>query len=250
MAPPDDGDGDGAWLTRYRLARRLMADEAEDGVRGVAGSLEHLCRGLAKHLSLRGAAVSLMSEAGSQGVAAASDHHIKGVDELQFTTGVGPCHDAFAARRPVLTADLDSGSGDPWPGYTSAAIDAGVRAVFSFPLHVGAVAFGVLDLYAEQPGPLNSKQVAMALTFAQIATETLLDGHLTSPGGDLEPILEVAMDSRAEIHQAQGMLMVSLQVGPTEALARMRAYAFAHDRPLIELAKEIIAGRDHLDDHK
>jgi hypothetical protein len=246
MAPADVGDG--AWLSRYRLARRLIVDETADGVHGVAGSLEHLCRGLTKHLSLRGAAVSLMSAEGSQGVAAASDHHIRAVDELQFTTGVGPCHDAFAGRRPVLTPDLGSGSGDRWPGYTSAAIDAGVHAVFSFPLHVGAAAFGVLDLYADRPGPLDNKQLAMALTFAQIATETLLDGHLTSAEGDLEPSLEIAMDSRAEIHQAQGMLMVSLQVGPTEALARMRAYAFAHDQPLIELAKEIVAGRDHLED--
>ena len=214
---------------------------------GVAGVLQRLCRSLTKHLSLQGAAVSLMSDAGSQGVAAASDQHIKEIDELQFTTGVGPCHDAFTDRRPVMTSHLGSGSGDRWPGYTSAAIAAGVRGVFAFPLHVGAVAFGVLDVYADRPGPLDDQQLAMALTFAQLATETLLDGEVTSRDGGLEPSLRIAMDSRAEIHQAQGMLMVSLQVGPADALTRMRAYAFAHDRPLIDLAREIIAGRDHLE---
>jgi hypothetical protein len=246
MAPPEASDN--GWHSRYLLARRLVADEDPDGVHGVGGSLQRLCRSSTRHLALRGAAISLMSEAGSQGIAAASDNGIKEIDELQFTTGVGPCHDAFSARRPVLTPDLGSGNGDRWPGYTSAAISSGVGAVFAFPLHVGAIALGVLDLYADRPSTLDERQLAMALTFAQLATETLLDGELTSPGGDLEPSLKTAMDSRAEIHQAQGMLMFSLKVGPTEALARMRAYAFAHDQPLIDLAREIIAGRDHLED--
>ena len=248
MAPSDVGDS--AWHLRYVAARELIASEAADGVHGVAGALQRLCRSLTKHLSLRGAAVSLMSSAGSEGVAAASDDDIKQIDELQFTTGVGPCHDAFRARRPVLTPDLGSCIGDRWPGYTSAAIASGVGAVFAFPLHVGGAAFGVLDLYSARPGSLNDRQLAMALTFAQVATETLLDGDLTSADGDLVPSLEMALDSRAEIHQAQGMLMVSLRVGPTEALARMRAYAFAHDRPLIELAREIVAGREHLEDNE
>lgn len=248
MAPPAIGDS--AWRLRYVTARELIAAEATDGVHGVAGTLQRLCRSLSKHLSMRGAAVSLMSDAGSHGVAAASDDDIKLIDELQFTTGVGPCHDAFVARRPVLTSDLRSGNGDRWPGYTSAAIASGVGAVFAFPLHVGAVAFGVLDLYAARPGRLQDRQLAMALTFAQLATETLLDGDLTSSEGDLEPSLEMALDSRGEIHQAQGMLMVSLRLGPTEALARMRAYAFANDQPLIELAREIVAGRDRLEDNE
>jgi hypothetical protein len=239
--------GDSAWRLRYVTARGLIAAEPADGLHGLAGSLQRLCRSLTKHLSLRGAAISLMSHTGSHGVAAASDEDIRQIDELQFTTGLGPCHDAFAARRPVLIPDLGSGSGDRWPGYTPAAVASGVGAVFAFPLHVGAVALGVLDLYASRPGTLPDRHVAMALTFAQLATETLLDGDATTPEGELEPSLDMALDSRAEIAQAQGMLTVSLRVGLTEALVRMRAYAYAHDQPLIELAREILAGREHLE---
>ena len=224
--------------------------EAGDGVQGLAGLLQHVCQGLTRYLALRGAAVSLMSDAGPVGVAAASDRHVKAVDELQFGTGVGPCHDAYSSRRPVLTSDLESDNAGRWPGYTSAALAAGVRAVFAFPLHVGAGALGVLDVYADNPGALDDKQLAMALTFAQIATEILVDGGLVSSDGALEPSLEGALSYRSEIYQAQGMLMVSLGVGPTEALARMRAYAFAHDQTLVDLGKEIIAGRDHLEDDR
>ena len=137
-----------------------------------------------------------------------------------------------------------------WPGFTEGALAAGVGAVYAFPLHIGAAAFGVLDVYADRPGSLAEKDLAMALTFAQIATEMLVDGNLTSPQGELEPSLGAALDSRGEIHQAQGMIMVSLGLGANEALARMRAFAFANDLPLIDLAHQILGGRDQLDNEE
>ena len=74
----------------------------------------------------------------------------------------------------------------------------------------------------------------MALAFARMATEILLDG---GPGlGD-------AIDHRAEIYQAQGMVMVARGLGAAEALARMRAHAFAQDLTLLALALQILAGR-------
>jgi hypothetical protein len=235
--------------SRQATARALIrAEPTTNGAAGPLPVLERLCRGLTGHLAVLGAAVHLMSTAGSEGVAAASDDRCRDVDELQFTTGEGPCHVAFAARRPVLTPDLRTGAALAWPGYSSAALEAGVAAVFAFPLHVGGVALGVLDVYVDRPGRLTEEQVAMALTFAQIATEILLDGELTTPDGSLDPTLADALNYRAEIHQAQGMLMVSLGVSLADALSLMRAHAFTHARPLIELAKEIIAGRDDLED--
>ncbi|MGI9084362.1 MAG: GAF and ANTAR domain-containing protein [Aeromicrobium sp.] len=240
MNVPEDGDG--AWRQQYADARAQIVGEPADGMDGVVGLLHRLCRGLTADLDMWGAAVNLMSATGSDGVAAASDDRSRDADDLQFTTGEGPCHDAFASRRPVLTPDLRSVPGDRWPGYASAALSSGVGAVFAFPLFVGAVGFGVLGVYADGPGSLTSKQETVALTYAQIATEILLDGKLTTAGGELEPGLSTALDYRAEIHQAQGMVVVDLRVKPAEALARMRAHAFAHDKPLIDLARDIIGG--------
>jgi ANTAR domain/GAF domain len=236
-----------AWRERQATARALiLAEPAQVQPAGLVGVLQRLCRGLSTHLEVMGAAVHLMSSAGSGGVAAASDEKCLAIDELQFTTGEGPCHDAFGARRPVLTPDLRSGSGLHWPGYASAAMEAGVGAVFAFPLHVGGVGLGVLDVYRDHPGSLSEHELSMVLTFAEIATEILLDGDLVGADGSLDPGLATALDYRSEIHQAQGMLMVSLGVSLAEALVRMRAYAFAHGVPLIDLAREVIAGRDHL----
>lgn len=240
MTTPQGGDPGGQ--SRYSDARARILAEDGGGHDGVAGLLHGLCRNLASTLGVMGAAVNLMSAGGSEGVAAASDDRCRDLDELQFTTGEGPCHEAFVARRPVLTPDLRAAAVRHWPGYASAALASGVGAVFAFPLHIGGVGFGVLDVFAGQTGSMRPDQVAMALTYAQIATEIMLDGDLTTASGELEPGLSTALDYRAEIHQAQGMAMVDLDAGPAEALARMRAHAFAHDRPLIDLAREIIGG--------
>jgi hypothetical protein len=218
----------------------LSAPVAHDGV---ADTLQQLCRTLTSDLAVMGAAMNLMSAAGTtNGVVAASDDHSRDVDELQFATGEGPCHEAFAARRPVLTPDLRTVIDGHWPGYSSAALDAGVGAVFAFPLQVGAVVLGVMDVYTDRPGSLSQEQVAAALTCAQLATEILIDGDLFSTDGQMGRDLSTVLDHRAEIYQAQGMVVVDLDVEPAEALARMRAHAFGNGQPLIDLARAIISG--------
>jgi hypothetical protein len=217
----------------------LSAPVAHDGV---ADALQQLCRTLTSDLAVLGSAMNLMSAAGtSNGVVAASDDWSRDVDELQFATGEGPCHEAFAARRPVLTPDLRAVVDGHWPGYSSAALDAGVGAVFAFPMQVGAVVLGVMDVYADRPGSLSQAQVAAALTCAQLATEILIDGDLLTDGR-LGRDISTVLDHRAEIYQAQGMVVVDLGVEPAEALARMRAHAFGNEKPLIDVARDIIAG--------
>ena len=141
--------------------------------------------------------------------------------------------------RPVLTPDLATEGTARWPGYTSTALEAGVAAVFAFPLQVGALCLGVMDVYAAQSGSLTDEQLADALGSARRAVGILLDG---GPGlGD-------AIDHRAEIYQAQGMIMVARDEGAAEALARMRAHAFAQDLTLLALALQILAGHELLEE--
>lgn len=245
MAAPHDE----TWPARRATVwAHISAEPDPEGIDGLTGLLGRLCRAASRDLGVMGAAVQLMSGGGSEGVAAASDDRCRGAAELQFTVGEGPCHDAFAARRPVLTPDLATSNAQRWPGYTSAALEAGVCAVFAFPMQVGGAGLGVLDIFADHPGSLDQNRLALALTYARVATEIMVDGEMTRPDGDLDRGLANALDSRAEIHQAQGMMMVSLGATLSEALVLMRGHAFAHGRPLIELAKEIISGRGHLGD--
>ena len=217
---------------------------------GTAGALRRLCSAAVRALPAWGAGLSLMSEAGVRGVAAASDRTSERIDELQFALGEGPCVDAFASRRPVLEPDLSTGGVTRWPVYSGAAQQEGARAVFAFPLQVGAARLGVLDVYREAPGALSTEELAQALTFADVATSMLLDGQEQAPPGAAAAGLDEAMEYRFELYQAQGMVMVQMGVTLVEALVLLRAYAYSHDRDLADVARDVVARRLRLDEDR
>jgi GAF domain/ANTAR domain len=206
--------------------------------------LERVCTDAARALSASGVGVSLMASDGVHGMAAASDPDTARIEELQFTFGEGPCIDAVAAGRPVLVPDLADGAMSRWPGYTFAVLDAGVRAVFAFPLQVGAARLGVLVVFRALSGAMSRPELGQALTVADQVVTTLLDGQEQTTEIDE---LDEAFEHRAALFQAQGMVMVQLGISLAEALARIRAHAYATDRPLSEMAADIVARRLRLD---
>ncbi len=176
--------------------------------------------------------------------------------EVQLMLGEGPCHDVLATAAPVLAADLgDEPSNRRWPAFTPEARQLGAAAVYAFPLVIGAIRAGVMGLYRGSPGPLSGPQFGDCLLLTDTATMLLLDGlgdgaglaadgdgHGVRPAGQLPELAA----HRAEIDQATGMLTVQLGVGITEAFARLRAYAYTHDRRLADVAADIVARRLHL----
>jgi hypothetical protein len=229
----DHGDG----LREH--TRAVLASEP-NVVPDVAIGLERLCRAAALELSLDQVSVTLMTLEGSSVIVASSGPPDLGVDELQFDLGEGPGQDAYAAGRPVLVPDLRASEGR-WPGFASAVIQRDVLAIFCFPLQLGAVRFGVLTCARRGAGPLGSQELTACLIFAEVATELLLDSSPT--GAHPDPDLRVAIQSRNEVYQAQGMVTVDLGVTLEVALARMRAAAFAEGVTLQALAADIVAGR-------
>ena len=172
--------------------------------------------------------------------------------ELQLTLGEGPCHDVLASAAPVLAADLDDEeSGRRWPGFAVQAHLLGAGAVFAIPLMIGAIRAGVMGLYRGSPGPLPWERFGDALILADAATMLLLDGAYHDGDGAAGPVLDGQSPDlalhRAEIDQATGMLTVQLNVPMDEAFARLRAYAYARDRRLADVAGDIVARRLRLD---
>jgi hypothetical protein len=219
------------------IEEQATSSEAGDGL---ASYLQRLCAATAQALAASGSGLSVMAEDGVRGMTTASDPASARIEDLQFELGEGPCIDAFFSRRPVLISDLAVAATDRWPVYASAAYSDGVRAVFAFPLQVGAGRLGVLDVYRARAGPLTAGELAQALTFAEVAVTSLLDGQDHAPAGSVPEGLDAALDRRAELFQAQGMVMVQLGVTLAEALARMRAYAFAENRSLADVARDIV----------
>lgn len=232
-----------------RLAKvlALVASEAQasDDRPGAAGWMQRLCRVATRHLPALGVGVSLFSDTGDHITFAASDPVCERIEELQFTLGEGPCLDAHAAGRPVLTPDIAEESATHWMGYADAVRDHGVHATFAFPLQVGAARLGALVVYRDVVGSLSIAALTLALTFAEAATGALLDAQ--SGRRALGPVRDDEDDTRFERYQAQGMVMVQLGVDLTEAMARMRAHAYSHDRRLTDVANDIVAGKLTLD---
>lgn len=220
--------------------------ESRDGA-GVAGSLHRLCRVAVRELSASGVGVSLRDAQDTGGVAAASDPVSWQLEELQFTLGEGPCLDAHSWRRPVMEADLGAASARRWTAYSTAAHDLGARAVFAFPLQVGAARLGALDVYRRIPGSLTPDALATALMFAEIAVEQILDAQGHAADGRAADGLAEALSYRHVVYQAQGMVMAQLGCGLVDAMARLRAHAYGNDLPLTEVAREVVAGRLRLE---
>ncbi|MEP7333358.1 MAG: GAF and ANTAR domain-containing protein, partial [Terracoccus sp.] len=205
--------------------------------------LQGLCTVLTRLLPASAAGVSLLTEdqltGGTAAVWGPKSHEL---EELQFSLGEGPSSDAFRSRRPVLEPDLPGRGMRRWPGYAPAAHDYGVRAVFAIPLQVGAVRLGALDIYRDEVGPLSVAALSQAVTFANIAVSVLLDGQAMTPGNEKVASVDDVLAYRAEVYQAQGMVMVDLGVTLTEAMARLRGHAYAEGIPLSEIARDITAG--------
>lgn len=233
------GDADDASRNVHALVAAEMP--SVDDQPATIGWLQRMCRVAARELPADGVGVSLISAGGNVLTAAASGPRSVVLEELQFTLGEGPCLTAYAARKPVLVPDLGAARGT-WPGYAAAAGEHQVRAVFAFPLQVGSVRVGALDVYRDQPGNLSETTLAQAVTFAESALEGLLRATATSdPDGGEEVLLDTS-GTRFEVYQAQGKVMAQLGVAPEQAMLRLRAHAFVSEQRLADVADAILAG--------
>lgn len=210
-----------------------------------------LCAECLSALSVSGVGVALMTADGPSGVVlAATDRRARQLEELQFALGEGPCVEASSSGRPVLRPDLTaagSAGSARWPRFGAAALDTGVHAIFAFPLRVGAIRVGVLDLYRDTPGPLAALELADALAFADVATVVVLDLQDHNEHGG-SAALTGPIDSQAEVHQATGMITIQLGINLAGALLRLRAHAYATGRTVSAVAADVVNRRLYFDD--
>lgn len=171
------------------------------------------------------------------------------VEDLQFTLGEGPGIDAHASSRPVCEPDLAHPAAARWSAFAPAAVRAGVSGVFSFPLRVGSVRLGALDLSRAEPGALSREQRLDAVVMAGVVTRRLLTAQSGAASGLLGRDLDDPRTLRVEVHQAAGMLSEQLDLRTADALVLLRAAAYASERPIDDLAHDVVARGLRFDDH-
>jgi len=201
-----------------------------------------LCEVGVERLGAQGVGLALISSPQARSLLSASGALAGRVEELQFSLGEGPCLDAFWAGVPTYEPFLATEGRDRWPLFAMAAVAAGVEAVFSFPLQVGEVRFGVLDVAHDVPGMLAAGVLADALALADIATETILALQTGTDEDRVADELGGIGSERIVVHQATGMIAAQAGIGVGDALAWLRAHAYADDRHIYDVASDVVAG--------
>lgn len=204
-----------------------------------------ICEAGVRSLPVTSVAVSVMTTGGHRGVVCATDHLARSLEDLQFTVGEGPGCQAFETGQAVLVSDLTA-SPHGWAAFREAANQLSVRAVFAFPLHLGAASFGALTAFRSEPGELAGSDLVRAVRLSGAAAVAVLDLIVgVAPGAartdSTDDISDVPADfHRPEVYQAAGMVMEQLGVTIEVATIRLRAHAFAAGRPISEVARDVV----------
>lgn len=215
-------------------AKRTLATAHETGA--------DLAVPFASALPVDGAALSVLVGAQGQSTINASDRVAARLDELQFDLGEGPCWSAMTKSVPVLVDDLRESV--QWPAFTEAvtadAVTGAVRSLFAFPLAIGSLDIGAVDLYRSTPGGLDHAAATNAATLTSLAAWQVLRRILDQ---NRDAFDDDARYSRREVHQATGMIIVQLGVGPADAELLLRAHAFSSGRSVRETANDVVERR-------
>jgi hypothetical protein len=220
---------------------RVLADVKGDGTSAPL----RICELCVEALDMNGGGISLVTGTDNRGMVCSTDDVAAQIEDLQFGLGEGPCVDAVTSGAPVLIGDLQEADGvliGRWPAFLDGATAMGIRSVFAFPLQIGAIKVGALDLYRTRPGDLLDGELTAALLAADAAALALL--RLDTAADALfadDP--DERSSFRMVVHQATGMVSVQAAVPIHQALLLLRARAFSSERPLEDVATDVVQRR-------
>jgi hypothetical protein len=186
-------------------------------------------------------AVIMLGREGVESLVAASDHTARLAHDVEFVMGEGPAHDV-AASSTAVRAQGDSLVAR-WPRYGPVVAKHGVGSLISVPLRQEpGGCLGALSVYAET-ATVPANVAATSVRVADALTHTVLNvpGTVSDDEIPAVPIFDES-DFLAKVHQAAGMVSVQQSCEPNDAIALLRARAFADGLPLETLADLVIHG--------
>ena len=127
------------------------------------------------------------------------------IDVAQYETGVGPCLDAFRHQQVFRIDDMDKDQ--HWPPFSEAAAAHGILSSVSLPMMARHEGVGALNFYSRTRAAFSDVDVEIGLQFATHAAIVLANAQAYWDARDLATGLSTAMQNRAVIEQAKGMLM-------------------------------------------
>ncbi|WP_218711792.1 GAF and ANTAR domain-containing protein [Arthrobacter sp. BF1] len=204
-----------------------------------------LCATFLAQLPISGISMSAFPGHAPETSIFASDAVSARIDELQFDLGEGPRWEALQTRQPVSLPNVKLDGHRDWPVFAKAILDYDVAAIFVFPLQLGAMDIGVIELYSATAGSLSPADHSLALQLSDAAAWQLLRHLLIVPpsgtGDPTDPDRDKSPLSRREIHQATGMVLAQAGTSATDALLLLRAHAFSQGRTVREVSHDVVS---------
>jgi GAF domain-containing protein len=185
----------------------------------------------------RYAAMSMSSDA-RLGTYVATDPVVAEVDRFQYHTGSGPGVQAFTTGQALLVrSTFEEG---PYAEFRSAARRAGILSVLAVPMRAGSEIVGALNLYAEAEHAFKTGDIDDASAFAVQSAFVLANAQAYWDARLLSDNLTQAMESRAVIEQAKGIIMGVAGVSADEAFERLKGQSQHENVKVREIAAEIV----------
>lgn len=227
-------DHRGFWKVLDRFAGTLVDRyDLDDVLRALAADIRDV-------LDVVGAGIMLADDDGDLHFASTSDEVLGRLEALQIELDEGPCLLAYRTGQTVLAADLDDD--DRFRKFGPRAVEAGMGAVFSFPMQVEQQVFGALNLYQHQAARFSDDQIEAGQTFANVATSYLMNASSVDQQHALTAQLQRALDSRVVIEQAKGFVCARLGVALVDAFELIRGHARRNQRTVRDVARDLLHG--------
>ena len=161
-------------------------------------------------------------------------------DELQYARGSGPCMDAGRGGVPLRVDDMRTEK--RWPDYTAHVLDVGVRSSLSVPLPYQGTSIGALNVYSSVPEAFSSvESLDAGLEVADAIAVAVANADAHAQVVDQAHNMRRAMESRAVIEQAKGVLMAQRGIDAQQAFDVLRDASQRYNRKLRDIAAGIIA---------
>lgn len=208
-----------------------------------AGADTDLCPPFMAALPVAGVSISTLAEPFDAETVCASSPRAVHLDEIQLDLGEGPCWEAMLTDRPVLTPDVRAAASERWPTALHALQRSDFGGVFAFPMRIGTIRLGAVDMYTDTASSPSSAFVADASALAAIVSRQVLHRALMAVERAGSGEMPQGEYSRREIHQASGMIAAQLTVTVEDALLILRGNAFSADRSVSEVAADVVARR-------
>ena len=214
------------------LARITLADHSLDSV------MERIATLTKTTLGLNGEVSVTLVERGKPSTVAQTGELALELDERQYDRGYGPCLDSIDGGEPLIVSDMQV---EPrWPDWAKSAAALGAGSSMSIPVPLQREVSAALNIYSLDRDAFDDAAVELVSTFAAYAGVALANMHLYTAQGQVAEQLQQAMQSRAVIEQAKGILMGQRRCSAQEAFDLLVRLSQDTNRKLRDVAQALV----------